>query len=49
MIRRNTQLHALTQSRIQHLPGRTWLMYLTRKERATFIATFGGWALDGMT
>jgi len=26
-----------------------WLLYLTREERATFIATFGGWALDGMT
>ena len=25
-----------------------WLFALTREERATLIATFGGWALDGM-
>ena len=28
--------------------GRFWLLSLTQEERATFIATFGGWALDGM-
>ena len=27
---------------------RFWLLDLTREERATFIATFGGWGLDGM-
>src|SRR5262249_61537817 len=27
---------------------RFWLFELTREERSTLIATFGGWALDGM-
>src|SRR5437588_12146236 len=29
-------------------PGRTWIFQLTPPERNTLIATFGGWALDGM-
>ena len=29
-------------------PGATWLSQLSPKERSTLIATFGGWALDGM-
>jgi MFS family permease len=30
-------------------PGKAfWLLDLTRQERATLIATFGGWGLDGM-
>lgn len=27
---------------------RAWLLQLTRQERSTLVATFGGWALDGM-
>ena len=27
---------------------RPWILDLTRNERSTLIATFGGWALDGM-
>lgn len=29
-------------------PERAWLFQLTRQERSTLVATFGGWALDGM-
>ncbi|HVP54318.1 MAG TPA: MFS transporter [Candidatus Eisenbacteria bacterium] len=34
----------------QTVPGSTrfWMLQLTPDERATLIATFGGWALDGM-
>jgi len=32
----------------QNTQTRFWLFTLTGEERATFIATFGGWALDGM-
>jgi MFS family permease len=34
---------AIAQARV-----RPWIFYLTRHERATLIATFGGWGLDGM-
>jgi len=27
---------------------RPWILDLTQQERSTLIATFGGWALDGM-
>src|SRR5208337_2161410 len=36
-----------TQS-LQAATRRPWIFDLTRDERATLIATFGGWALDGM-
>jgi MFS family permease len=29
-------------------PERAWLFELTSRERSTLVATFGGWALDGM-
>jgi MFS family permease len=29
-------------------PQRSWILELTLQERSTLIATFGGWALDGM-
>src|SRR6202007_1471857 len=29
-------------------PERAWLLQLTPPERNTLLATFGGWALDGM-
>jgi MFS family permease len=34
---------AIAQARV-----RPWIFYLTRHERTTLIATFGGWGLDGM-
>ncbi len=30
------------------MPEKPWLLTLTPQERSTLIATFGGWALDGM-
>jgi MFS family permease len=33
---------------ITQAAARTWILDLTSDERATLIATFGGWALDGM-
>jgi MFS family permease len=40
-----------TTSKLTSMPtsgGGTWLSQLSPKEKSTLIATFGGWALDGM-
>jgi MFS family permease len=47
MIRKTLDRMPSSQSMIPR-PGKIWLFDLTPQERATLIATFGGWALDGM-
>ena len=38
----------MSSTRVTRAATRSWVFDLTGDERATLVATFGGWALDGM-
>ena len=42
------RLRPMSTTGITQAAARPWILDLTSDERATLIATFGGWALDGM-
>ena len=42
------RLRPMSTTDITQAAARPWILDLTSDERATLIATFGGWALDGM-
>jgi MFS family permease len=42
------RLRPMSTTSISEAAGRPWIADLTSGERSTLIATFGGWALDGM-
>ena len=42
------RLRPMSTTSITQAAARPWILDLTSDERATLIATFGGWALDGM-